>query len=132
MLFHLLKQKSHFIIQYRSTIIQIWHCVEGHNYITFYGTSDIYMARDAAAVWIWRRIVKSMTSNISDRLWYILFADDTNINVFASRKSLAEISKVINTELILINEWLKINKLYIKYLQNTIHGHVISRKKIRS
>jgi Skp family chaperone for outer membrane proteins len=46
---------------------------------------------------------------ISDKLSFILFADDTNI--FATGKSLPHISNILNTELSMITKWLQANKL---------------------
>ncbi len=69
-------------------------------------------------------------SNISERLAYILFADDTNI--FVSGKSLSGISDVLNHALVLINEWLQINKLSLKHFQNTIYDNVLSKEEIQS
>jgi hypothetical protein len=69
-------------------------------------------------------------SNISERLSYILFADDTNI--FVSGKSLSGISDVLNHALVLINEWLQINKLSLKHFQNTIYDNVLSKEEIQS
>jgi len=46
---------------------------------------------------------------VSDKLSYILYADDTNI--FMSGKSLTYISNVLNNELKMLNEWFLCNKL---------------------
>lgn len=50
-------------------------------------------------------------SNVSAKLCCILFADDTNI--FATGKSLSEISYILNDELGVINDWFQANKLSI-------------------
>ena len=48
-------------------------------------------------------------SNISNKLSYIQFADDTNI--FITGKSLLNISTIVNEEMLLINEWVSNNRL---------------------
>ena len=45
----------------------------------------------------------------SSVLKFILFADDTN--AFCSHKSLTELKQIINTELVLLAEWFKTNRL---------------------
>ena len=40
-----------------------------------------------------------------------MFADDTN--VFASHKSVDQLLSIVNTELIKVVNWLKINKLFL-------------------
>ena len=48
-------------------------------------------------------------ANISDKLKFILFADDTN--VFYSSKELNDVTRVFNEELIHMSIWFKVNKL---------------------
>ena len=45
----------------------------------------------------------------SSVLKFILFADDTN--AFCSHKSLTELKQIVNTELVLLAEWFKTNRL---------------------
>ena len=47
--------------------------------------------------------------NVSSLLYYILFADDTN--VFISGKDIQSMIRILNNELIKITEWLNVNKL---------------------
>ena len=47
--------------------------------------------------------------NVSSLLYYILFADDTN--VFISGKDIQYMIRILNNELIKITEWLNVNKL---------------------
>ena len=47
--------------------------------------------------------------NVSEKISCILFADDTNI--FSSGKHLPDVVSTMNTELIVINEWIQSNKL---------------------
>ena len=47
--------------------------------------------------------------NISDKLAFFLFADDTNI--YYESADLVELEKVINTELKNLSLWLKVNRL---------------------
>src|SRR6218665_1855702 len=48
-------------------------------------------------------------ANISPTLYFILFADDTN--VFYSHASWGELVRIINEELLKINDWFLANKL---------------------
>ena len=48
-------------------------------------------------------------ANVSDKLKFILFADDTN--VFVSGKNIKNVCDVLNKELENMNIWFKVNKL---------------------
>ncbi len=48
-------------------------------------------------------------SNVSNKLKFILFADDTN--VFYSGKCLEDVCRLMNDELKIMNTWFKVNKL---------------------
>ena len=50
--------------------------------------------------------------NISNKLKFFLFADDTNI--FFESSQLYEIEKTVNKELIKLNVWLDVNRLALK------------------
>jgi len=52
---------------------------------------------------------------ISHKLSYVQFADDTNI--FITGKSLSDISSIINEEMILISEWIKNNRLSLNVVK---------------
>ena len=47
--------------------------------------------------------------NVSDKLKFFLFADDTNI--YYESADLVELEKVVNTELRNLSSWLKVNRL---------------------
>src|SRR6218665_181696 len=49
--------------------------------------------------------------NVSNSLFFILFADDTN--VFFSHKSLDTLFQIVNTELELVAEWFSDNRLTV-------------------
>ena len=52
-------------------------------------------------------------SNISDRLQFILFADDTN--AFCTGPNLKTVIDTINLDLQNLSQWFRINKLSLKY-----------------
>ena len=60
-------------------------------------------------------------SNVSQLLFTLLFADDTN--VFTSGKDVRQLIAIMNNELTKIGEWLNVNKLSkkIKCQKNSLH-----------
>ena len=52
------------------------------------------------------------TCNVSNEISFILFADDTDI--FATGRNLAELTSMLNTELVKINQWRQCNRLSLK------------------
>jgi hypothetical protein len=55
--------------------------------------------------------------NISSKLYYILFADDSNM--FVSGSSLSDMCEVLNRELDLVSDWLKANKLLLNIAKSS-------------
>lgn len=51
--------------------------------------------------------------NVSNCLYFVLFADDTN--VFYSHKSLDALFQIINTELKLVADWFRENRLTVNF-----------------
>ena len=66
--------------------------------------------------------------NVSEKLFAILFADDTS--VFLEDKNLAEITNTLNAELAKLTVWLSANKLTL----NTSKSHfmIFHRAKLKS
>ncbi len=56
-------------------------------------------------------LIYIMTSNCSDKVSFRIFADDTNI--FASSKSINDLEKLMNEELMKVKKWCDLNKLSI-------------------
>ena len=65
--------------------------------------------------------------NASDIMRFVIFADDTNL--FLSNPSLTELIYKTNQELILISNWLKLNKLSLNVKKNSIHTFPCSTKE---
>ena len=55
--------------------------------------------------------------NASPLLIYVLFADDTKLNVFYSHKDLSILITTLNLELNKLSSWFKSNKLSLKMLR---------------
>ena len=68
-------------------------------------------------------------STVSDKLMDIMFADDTNL--FLADKDLANIERVMNEELDLINKWIQVNKLSLN-LKKTNYMLFKGRRQIDS
>ena len=68
-----------------------------------------------------------MTSSSSERLFSILFADDSS--VFIEGTSFQDISNILNKELENISIWLEANKLTINI--NTTHYMMFHRTRVK-
>ena len=65
--------------------------------------------------------------NVCTILKLIMLADDTN--VFASHKNADKLTSIVNIELIIVVNWLKINKLSLN-VKNTLFCFIPDRKKL--
>src|SRR5688572_25487854 len=54
--------------------------------------------------------------NVSNRLFFILFADDTN--VFYSHSCINTLFQIVNVELVLVAEWFRANRLSLNLEKN--------------
>ena len=54
-------------------------------------------------------------ANVSKKLFFLLFADDTNI--FVNGKDLNTLVKILNAELIKLINWMYVNKLSVNVLK---------------
>ena len=65
--------------------------------------------------------------NSSQKLGFIIFADD--INVFASTRDLKSLEHLMNSELTKVKRWCDVNKLSINRGENKLHDDQIHKKK---
>ena len=67
--------------------------------------------------------------NVSTIFKLTMFADDTN--VFASHKNIDQLIYIVSTELIKVENWLKINKLSINVKKHFILFHTRHKKLVK-